>query len=48
MHDSTTRPLTPRSSEAERAAHLAFLKATLKDRSLWAAYGLAGAVEEAA
>jgi DNA polymerase-3 subunit epsilon len=34
------RPLAPRSTEAERAAHLAFLKATLKDRSLWAGYGL--------
>ncbi len=34
------RPLAPRSTEAERAAHMAFLKATLKDRSLWAGYGL--------
>jgi len=34
------RPLAPRSTEAERAAHLAFLRETLKDRSLWAAYGL--------
>jgi len=34
------RPLSPRSTEAERAAHLAFLRETLKDRSLWAAYGL--------
>ena len=34
------RPLAPRSTEAERAAHLAFLGETLKDRSLWAAYGL--------
>jgi DNA polymerase-3 subunit epsilon len=34
------KPLAPRSTEAEQAAHLAFLKATLKDRSLWAAYGL--------
>lgn len=43
------RPLAPRSTEAERAAHLAFLKATLKDRSLWASYGLAEpAAEEAA
>jgi DNA polymerase-3 subunit epsilon len=33
-------PMTPRSTEAERAAHLAFLKATLKDRSLWQGYGL--------
>jgi len=34
------RPLAPRSTEAERAAHAAFLLATLKDRSLWEAYGL--------
>lgn len=34
------RPLAPRSTEAERAAHLAFLREILKDRSLWAAYGL--------
>ena len=34
------RPLAPRSTDAERAAHLAFLRETLKDRSLWAAYGL--------
>lgn len=34
------RPLPPRSTEAEQAAHLAFLAATLKDQSLWTAYGL--------
>lgn len=34
------RPLEPRISDDERAAHLAFLAAQLKDRSLWAAYGL--------
>lgn len=34
------RMLEPRSTEAERAAHAAFLAATLKDRSLWASYGL--------
>lgn len=34
------RPLAPRSTGAERAAHTAFLLATLKDRSLWEAYGL--------
>jgi DNA polymerase-3 subunit epsilon len=34
------RPLEPRSTEAEREAHAAFLKATLKDRSLWEGYGL--------
>ena len=34
------RPLAPRSTEAERQTHEAFLLATLKDRSLWDAYGL--------
>ena len=34
------RPLAPRSTEAEQAAHRAFLREILKDRSLWAAYGL--------
>ncbi len=33
-------PLQPRSTEAERDAHRAFLAASLKDRSLWDAYGL--------
>jgi DNA polymerase-3 subunit epsilon len=40
------RPLAPRSTEAEQAAHKAFLREILKDRSLWASYGLA--VEDAA
>ena len=34
------RPLAAGVSEAEQAAHLAFLRATLKDHSLWKAYGL--------
>ena len=34
------RPLPLRSTQAERAAHLAFLAAVLKDRSLWDGYGL--------
>lgn len=34
------RPLPPRSTDEERAAHAAFLEATLKDRSLWEGYGL--------
>ncbi|WP_439470434.1 DNA polymerase III subunit epsilon [Brevundimonas sp.] len=33
-------PLAPRSTEAERAAHAAFLLATLKDHTLWEGYGL--------
>lgn len=34
------RPLTPRIHPEEAEAHRAFLLATLKDRSLWAGYGL--------
>jgi len=32
--------LQPRSTEAERERHLAFLAATLKDQSLWVGYGV--------
>lgn len=41
------RPLPPRSTPGEQARHLAFLQATLKDCSLWAAYGLAAETETA-
>lgn len=34
------RPLEPRSTQAERDAHQAFLTESFKDRSLWEAYGL--------
>ncbi|RZJ78973.1 MAG: DNA polymerase III subunit epsilon [Brevundimonas sp.] len=34
------RALAPASTEAERLAHAAFLRAELKDLSLWAGYGL--------
>ena len=34
------RPLAPRSTPEEQAAHVAFLAKALKDRSLWDAYGL--------
>ena len=34
------RPLPPRSPAEERAPHAAFLATNLKDRSLWAGYGL--------
>jgi DNA polymerase-3 subunit epsilon len=34
------RPLAPRGSEAEHAAHEAFLRSALKDLSLWKGYGL--------
>ena len=39
-HAPRPRPLAPRSTEEERAAHVAFLVATLKDQSLWQGYGL--------
>ena len=39
-HRARPHPLAPRSTEAERERHLAFLTATLKDRSLWEGYGL--------
>ena len=34
------RPLPIRTTGAEEAAHLAFLQTNLKDRSLWAGYGV--------
>jgi len=34
------RPLAPRSTPDEQAAHVAFLAEVLKDRSLWDAYGV--------
>lgn len=37
---SRERPLAARSTDEERAIHAAFLKATLKDHSLWAGYGV--------
>jgi DNA polymerase-3 subunit epsilon len=42
------RALAPRSTPEEQAAHLAFLKANLKDHSLWAGYGVVVPTEEAA
>jgi len=39
-HGARPRPLAAQSTEAERAAHLAFLQANLRDRSLWQGYGL--------
>ena len=50
-HGARPNPLPFRSTEAEQAAHLAFLKSTLKDHSLWAGYGVtieAEAKDEAA
>jgi len=40
VHGPRPRPLAPRSSEAERAAHLAFVTLALKDKALWLKYGL--------
>jgi DNA polymerase-3 subunit epsilon len=34
------RPLAPRSTDEERAAHAAFVRGTLKDAGLWAGLGL--------
>jgi DNA polymerase-3 subunit epsilon len=34
------RPLAPRSTEAERAAHLQFVQKTLKDKAVWLKHGL--------
>ena len=39
-HRPRPRMLAPRSTEAERDRHLAFLTATLQDQSLWQAYGV--------
>jgi DNA polymerase-3 subunit epsilon len=34
------RPLAPRSTEAEREAHVAFVKAALKDKAIWLRFGV--------
>jgi DNA polymerase III subunit epsilon len=34
------RPLAPRSTDAERAAHTAFVRASLKTKAVWLTYGL--------
>ncbi|MNL42790.1 hypothetical protein D3C87_1652690 [compost metagenome] len=44
-HGARPHPLPLRSTEAEQAAHLAFLKSALKDYSLWAGYGVTVEVE---
>ena len=44
-HGARPNPLPLRSTEAEQAAHLAFLKSALKDYSLWAGYGVTVEVE---
>jgi len=40
-HGARPRPLAPRSTEAERAAHEAFVRATLKGGAIWAKFGVA-------
>ena len=40
-YGARARPLQPRSTETERAAHLEFLKDALKDGGLWAVLGVA-------
>ena len=47
-HGARPRALAPRLSEAETQAHAAFLRAQLKDLSLWAAIDPALAGNEAA
>ncbi|WP_288758127.1 DNA polymerase III subunit epsilon [uncultured Brevundimonas sp.] len=47
-HAPRPRPLAPRSTPEERAAHLAFLQANLKDHTLWAAQGVTVPQDEAA
>jgi DNA polymerase-3 subunit epsilon len=40
-HGPRTRPLAPRSTEEERAAHEAFVRGTIKSGALWSRYGVA-------
>ena len=40
-HGQRPRPLAARSTEAERAAHEAFVRKTLKSAALWARFGVA-------
>jgi DNA polymerase-3 subunit epsilon len=35
LHGPRPRPLAPRSTEAERTAHGAFIRATLKEKAIW-------------
>jgi len=41
-HGPRPRPLAPRSTEEERAAHEAFIKGTIKSGALWARWGVEG------
>ncbi|QUD86657.1 DNA polymerase III subunit epsilon [Phenylobacterium montanum] len=40
-HGPRPRPLAPRSTEEERAAHEAFIKGTIKSGAIWARWGVA-------
>ena len=40
-HAPRPRPLAPRSTEEERAAHEAFVRGTIKSGAIWARFGLA-------
>jgi DNA polymerase-3 subunit epsilon len=40
VYGARPQPLTLRSTPEEQAAHIAFLAQTLKDHSLWDAYGV--------
>ncbi len=40
MHGPRPRPLAPRSTEAEREAHEAFVRGTLKSGAIWAKFGV--------
>jgi DNA polymerase-3 subunit epsilon len=43
VYGARPRPLPPRSTEAERAAHLEFVKDALKDKAVWLKHGLSDA-----
>jgi DNA polymerase-3 subunit epsilon len=40
VYGARPRPLAPRSTEAERAAHAAFINGALKDAAIWRRHGL--------
>ncbi len=40
VYGARPRPLAPRSSDEERATHIAFVRAALKDKALWLQQGL--------
>ena len=42
-HGARPRPLAPRSTEVERAAHEAFVRGSIKGGAIWARYGVAAA-----